>query len=392
MAMTRDDGFKHPRILSAAFVKTVTRPGRYGDGRGGYGLSLRVKPMANGRLSKAWAQRLRIAGQPFNVGFGKYPLVTLSEARQKALENARAVQQGRDPRARAVPTFAQAVDRVISVYTPTWTHPRTAQNWRATLRDYAIPTLGHLPVSEVQTANVLAVLVPIWNDKRSTALTVRQRISAVMKWSIAQGHREDDPAGDAISAALPKTNGAKKHMKALPHADVGAALAKIRAADAWACIRLALEFVVLTAARSGEVRGMTWAEIDLDDQVWRVPATRTKTRREHRVPLCQRAIDVLREAQAYGDGTGLVFPSLTGRTLTDNALSKLLRELGIKGVVHGFRSSFRDWCGDSGQPRELAEMALAHVVKGVEGAYARSDLFERRRKLMDEWGAYISTI
>ena len=147
----------------------------------------------------------------------------------------------------------------------------------------------------------------------------------------------------------------------------------------------------MMAARSGEVRGMTWSEIDLNDQVWRVPATRTKTRREHRVPLCQRAIDVLREAQAYGDGEGLVFPSVTGRTLTDNALSKLLRELGIAGVVHGFRSSFRDWAGDTGQARELAEMALAHTVKGVEGAYARSDLFERRRKLMADWAAYIAS-
>ena len=250
MAIARDDGFRRPTILSAAFCKAANRPGRFGDGRGGYGLSLRVKPTANGRWSKTWAQRLRIAGQPFNLGLGRFPLVSLSEARAAALANARAVQQGRDPRARAEPTVMEAAEEVIRLYAPTWTHRRTAQNWRASLRDYAFPTLGRLPVSEVTTAHVLACLRPIWSAKAKTAHAVRQRIGAIMQWAILEGYRADNPAGDAIAAAFPRSNGAKRHMKALPHADVGAALAKIRAADAWACIRLALEFVVMMVYRT----------------------------------------------------------------------------------------------------------------------------------------------
>ena len=393
----QDNSIRRPRILSAAFVKTINRPGRFGDGRGGYGLSLLVKTTTNGRWSKTWSQRLRIAGKPFNIGVGRFPLVMLSEARALALANARAVQQGRDPRGGGVPTFAEAVDKVIDTYGPTWKNPKTAKNMRAALREYAYPTIGRLRVSNVTTAHILAVLVPIWNDKPSMARALRSRIGMVLKWSVAAGYREDNPAGDSIAAALPKANGAKGHMKALPHGQVAAALAKIRASEVWVVIKLALEFLILTAARSGEVRGARWSEIDLDAAVWTVPAGRMKSKREHRVPLCQRAIDILREAQPFGDGApdGIVFPSMTGKAISDNGLSRVLRDLQIAGVVHGFRSSFRDWAGDSGRhPRELAEQALAHAVANqVEAAYARSDLFERRRTLMNEWEAYLfSTI
>ena len=392
--MTESDngGFKRPRTLSAAFVRTAIRPGRYGDGRGGFGLSLLVKPTANGRTSRTWSQRLRIAGKPFNIGLGQYPLLTLSEARAAALSNARSVKQGRDPRARQMPTFAEAVEKVIALHEPTWTGARSAQNWRSSLRDYVIPLLGHLPVSDVTTAHVLAVLVPIWTTKPTTARLVRQRIGAVMKWAVAAGYRGDNPAGDAIGAALPKSNGVKKHMLALPHGEVTAAFARVRASGAWIGAKLALEFVVLTAARSGEVRLATWDEIDLDDAEWTVPAERMKAKRAHRVPLSPRAIEILREARTLGDGAGIVFPSVRGKALADSVLSALLRDLRVPGVVHGFRSSFRDWAGDAGQPRELAEAALAHVIpNAVEAAYARSDLFERRRQLMVDWATYIAS-
>ena len=236
----------------------------------------------------------------------------------------------------------------------------------------------------------MACLLPVWNEKRETARRVRQRIGAVMKWAVANGYRQDNPAGEAIAAALPKSTGVQKHMRALPHADVAAALASVRASGAWASTKLAFEFLVLTAARSGEVRFATWNEIDLDGAVWTVPAERMKAQREHRVPLSDRALGVLREAREYADGSGLLFPSQTGRVLSDTTISKLVKEQGIAAVPHGFRSSFRDWCSDTGQAREVAEMALAHVVRGVEGAYARSDLFERRRSLMDRWAAYIT--
>ena len=383
-----------PPVLSAAFVRTVTRPGRYGDGRGGFGLSLLVKPMANGRLSKTWAVRTRVAGRPVNIGAGRYPVVTLAQARARALEVARAVARREDPRrgAAACPTFAEAAEKVIEMHRPTWKDgARSAEIWRSSLADYAIPRLGRRRVSDITTADVMAVLLPIWNEKRETARRLRQRIGAVMKWAIAQGHRHDNPAGEAIGAALPKSTGVQKHMRALPHGEVAAALAKVRASGAWPSTKLAFEFLVLTAARSGEVRLATWDEIDVDGAVWTVPAEKMKAQREHRVPLSERALDLLREAREYADASGLVFPSQTGRTLSDMTISKLVKEQGIAAVPHGFRSSFRDWCSDTGQSREVAEAALAHVVRGVEGAYARSDLFERRRRLMDRWAGYITS-
>ena len=232
-------------------------------------------------------------------------------------------------------------------------------------------------MSSVDTAAVLAVLSPIWNEKPVTARRVRQRIGAVMKWAVAQGYRTDNPAGDAIAKALPRGSNGVKHRTALPHGEVSAAVARIWASRAAVTTKLAFEFLVLTAGRSGEVRLATWNEIDLDAAVWTIPAERMKTARPHRVPLAGRAVELLREAADVADGSGLVFPSPRGKALSDMAISKLVKEQGIAAVPHGFRSSFRDWCGDTGQPRELAEMALAHVVRGVEGAYARSDLFER---------------
>ena len=206
-----------PKTLSAAFVRSVTRPGRYGDGRGGHGLSLLVKPMANGRTSKTWAQRLRIAGRVTNRGLGRYPLLGLSEARAAALKNARAIAQGLDPRGGGVPSFEEAVERVIDLHEPTWKDgARSAEIWRSSLRAYAMPVLGRLPVSDITTAHVLSTLTPIWNKKRETARRVRQRIGAVMKWAVAQRYRADNPAGDAIAEALPKANAAKTHMRGAP--------------------------------------------------------------------------------------------------------------------------------------------------------------------------------
>ena len=249
--------------------------------------------------------------------------------------------------------------------------------------------LGRKRVDKIDTRDVMAVLLLIWNEKRQTARRVRQYIGAVMRWSVAQGHREDNPAGDAIGAALPKSNGPAKHYRTIPHGEVADAITKVRYSGAGITTKLAIEFLILTAARSGEVRLAAWDEIDLNTATWTVPASRTKTKREHRVPLCDRALVILTEADDLADGSGLIFPSPRGRPLSDATLSKLVRELGIDAVPHGFRSSFRDWCGETGKPREIAEMALAHTVGGVEGAYARSDLFKRRRRLMADWARYL---
>ena len=211
--------------------------------------------------------------------------------------------------------------------------------------------------------------------------------------AVAQGYRDDNPAGDAIGAALPKANGARRHFRAVHHSEVGEVILAVRESQASLAARLAFEFLVLTAARSGEVRGAAWSEIDMDAATWTIPGERMKGGREHRVPLSGRALAVLDEAQALDDGSGLVFPAPDGRKpMSDSTLSKLLRELGIDAVPHGFRSTFRDWCSEAAQaPREVAEACLAHVVRGVEGAYARSDLLDRRRKLMDRWAAYLAS-
>ena len=260
-----------PKRLSATFIKTVNRPGRYGDGRGGFGLSLLVKSTSSGRLSKTWSQRLRVNGEPCNIGLGAFPVVTLAEAREAALANRRAVAQGRDPRDRSggVPTFAQALEKVIAVHEPNWRDgSRSADIWRSSLRDYAMPRLGRKLVDKITTADMLAVLVPIWSTKRETARRVRQRIGAVMQWAVAQGYREDNPAGDAIGAALPKTGSPKQHQRALPHPEVGEAVGKVRESKAWPSTKAAFEFLVLTAARSGEVRGARWEEISLEARTW----------------------------------------------------------------------------------------------------------------------------
>ena len=254
---------------------------------------------------------------------------------------------------------------------------------------------GSKPIGAVSSADILSVLTPIWNDGRhETARRLRHRISAVMQWSIGAGHRSDNPAGDATSQVLPKNGTApRKHRRALHHREVAGALDKIRASNAWAATKLLIEFTVLTAARSGEARLATWSEVDMQAGVWTLPAERMKSGREHRVSLSTRALEVLAEARELDDGSGLLFPSPTGKALSNVTTRSLLNGSGIDATMHGFRTSFRSWCAENDESRELAEAALAHVVAGVAGvagAYMRSDLFERRRKLMQAWSVYLA--
>ena len=372
------------RRLTALFVKNVSEPGKYYDE---HGLLLRVT------ASKQWIQRLTVHGKRRDIGLGSVTYVTLAKARKTAFENKKLARAGGDPVAlrqrKAVPTFAEAAETVIALHEPNWRNSsRSAGQWRASLRDYAYPAIGAKPVSEIGPQDVMGVLLPHWNDKRETMRRVKQRIQAVMRWAVAQGFRTDDPVA-AIAAALPKNGATRTNFRALPHGEVAEAIAGVRASQAAITSKLAFEFLVLTAARSGEVRLATWAEIDMATATWTIPAERMKAGKEHRVPLSGRAIAVLHEAAEIADGSGLVFPSVRGRAMSDSTLSKLLREIDVKAVPHGFRSSFRDWAGDNGWPREVAEMALAHVVVGVEEAYARSDLLDRRRELMDAWAGFL---
>ena len=300
------------------------------------------------------------------------------------------VAAGEDPRAKKVPvpTFAEAAQKVIDIHTPSWRHPRVAMQWKSSLDRYVMPTLGQKPVSEISTADVMAILVPILS-KRETAKKVRQRIGAVMKWSVAQGFRIENPAGEAILAALPKNNQPVRHQRALPYAGVGAAVEIIRASNAWPATKLCFELLTLCASRSGECRLARWDEIS--DDTWTIPAERMKNRREHRIPLSRQAVEVLEQVSAFRDGTGLIFPSPRGKPLTDSTMSKLVRENDIDCVPHGMRSSFRDWAAEcSGVPREIAEHALAHIEGSAsERAYRRTDYFELRRELMQQWADYI---
>ena len=380
---------RHPiQQLTAQQVKRITEPGRYFDG---LGLYLNVSETG----AKSWIQRLVVGGKPREVGHGGFPLVSLAEARQMAFDFKKAARAGDDPlverrKDRGVPTFAEAAGAVFELNRPSWRNEKHAAQWQATLETYAFPRLGSHPVDTITTADILAVLTPIWHEKPETAKRVRQRLNTVMQWTVAQGYRQDNPAGDAISKALPKRSARVTHMRSLPYVEVAAAIAKVQASNATASAKMAFEFLVLTATRSGEVRGAEWEEIDLDARVWLVPASRMKAGVAQRVPLSDRAMAVLKEAGPRADG--LVFPSINGRMLSDNTLSKLLRENDIPGVPHGFRSSFRDWSAErTNTPHHVMEQALAHTIPNhAERAYARSDLFDKRRSLMDSWARYLS--
>lgn len=381
-----------PKRLTAVFVKAVRRAGRYGDGRGGHGLSLLVKPTRSGRLSKTWSQRLRINGRAVNIGLGPYPVVSLAEARGAALENRRVSFRGDDPRSGDIPTFAAAAEQVIRLRRGTWrAGGKSEDQWRASLETYAYPVMGAKRVDRIKTSHVLAVLTPIWTGKRVTAQRVRGRVSTVMKWCIGRGYRTDNPAADALAAALPQNGVRKQHLRALPHSEVAGAMARVRVADAWPGTRLAFQFLVLTAARVSEVRNATWDEIDPLRRAWTIPAERMKAGRQHRVPLSVQVLDLIREARCAAGSSELIFPGVRGGRFGRNALTRLARDLQLGCVPHGFRSSFRDWTAESGVSREIAEAALAHAVQDpVEAAYRRTDLFEQRRDVMERWGAYVT--
>ena len=326
---------------------------------------------------------------------GSWPHVSLAEAREKCALNLAARRRGElvTGRKRTVPTFEEAVEKVIAVHRAGWKDgSKSEKDWRATLRDYAAPKLGGRPVNRINTADVMAVLLPIWNEKRVTARRVRQRIGAVMRWAVAQGYREDNPAGEAIGAALPKNGVRPQHLPALPYGKVAEAIEAVRGSGVYPATVLAFEFLVLTACRSGEVRGARWEEMDLEGREWRIPSERMKTRREHRVPLSAGVLAVLRAARGLADGSGVVFPSARRGPLSELAIAKMVRDLGIGAVPHGFRSSFRDWAAEcSDAPREVCELALAHVnTNRIEAAYRRTDLFERRRALMEQWAVFLT--
>ena len=377
--------------LTFTFVKSVKTPGRYGDGgRGSNGLYLRVWERANGRIGKSWGQRLRIHGRITNLGLGPADLVSLREARETALANRRAAFRGEDPRGGGVPTFEAATAAVIALRRPNWKPgSRTEAQWLSAFEAHVFPRIGQKPVDKITGRDVLAVLTEgdLWNRRRATARRSLQWMTAVFQWVTAEGHRADNPA-TAIRAALPKNGGRVKHQRAIHYGKVSEALAAINGVSAQATAKLCLRWVALTACRSGEARNARWEDVDRETATWTIPEVGTKSSRQHRVPLSSTALAVLTEAAKLADGSGLIFPGLRpGRPIGSVTLPRLLKRAGVDGSVHGLRTSFRTWASDNGVSRELAESALAHVVANrAEAAYARSDMLEARREVMERWG------
>ena len=377
--------------LTAERVKSLSKPGRYGDGGT---LFLNIAPGG----SKSWIQRVTINGVRRDIGLGGFPLVSLAEARDKAFENRKRARSGGDPladkRRARVPTFREAARETWAANRQRWRSAKVTATWMQQLERHVFPRIGDRPVDQIGRDEVLAVLVPLWTDKPEIARKLRQRIRATFAWCAAHGYIDANPAGEGIDGALPRQRAVKTHFRALPYGEIPAALETVEASGASLAAKCCLRFVVLSAARSGEARGATWTEIDFEAATWTIPGERMKAGAEHRVPLSDAALDVLAQARALDDGAGLCFPSPTrpGKPLSDMTLTGVLRatDLANRATVHGFRSGFRDWCAETGKPREIAEAALAHTVGGVEGAYFRSDLFQRRRDLMDRWAAFLA--
>lgn len=391
MSGFKPTGLHRDKRLTALNVRNLTKPGLHSDGNGLY---LKVDDTG----AKRWIQRLVINGRRRDIGLGGVTTVSLADARETALENRKAARAGDDPIAakrlsKAILSFKEAAQQVHDLSKPTWRNEKHGQQWINSLETYVFPYFGSKRVSVIDSADIMTALTPIWNSHPETARRVKQRIGTVMKYAMAKGWRQDNPA-DAITQGLPRHDRSKiVHRKALAYDKVAAAIAKVHASDASAAAKLIFEFLVLTATRSGEARGATWAEIDFDKMEWAIPAHRMKAKKSHRVPLTDRCLAILTEAQALKrDDCDLIFPGTkAGKPLSDMTLSKLMRELKIDAVPHGFRSSFRDWAGEAtAHPREVIEFALAHVIKDkAEAAYARSDLYEKRRKLMENWSDYL---
>jgi len=384
---------KHPqKVLTSLRINSLSKPGRYCDGNGLY---LVVDPSG----AKRWMLRTVIHGKRRDIGLGGLRLVSLAEARAKALEYRRLARDGEYPiearrKARTtVPTFAEAAQSTMEQHRAGWKDKKHPSQWMNTLKAYAFPTMGQKRVDQIETSDVLRALSPIWLSKPETARRVRQRIKTVLDWAKAAGYRTGDNPVEGVNRGLPRQNEKRGHFAAIPYADVPAFVAKLLAVGTNQYARLGFEFLILTAARTNEVLKAEWPEVDWDKAVWTIPAARMKAGREHRVPMAPRALAVLRSAHEISDGSKLIFPGRSvGEPMSNMVFLMMLRRMGESFTAHGFRSAFRDWASErTNFPREVCEMALAHAIKDkTEAAYRRGDLYQKRRELMTAWDRYVS--
>jgi integrase len=382
-------------ILTALAVKAATAPGRYHDGDG---LMLVVQPSG----ARSWIVRLQVDRRRREFGLGRAADVSLGEARDRAMAIRKQYRDGIDPVAakraaaaaqRTIPTFADAAATVFSEHSPAWRNARHRAQWLSSLEAHAFPMIGAVKVDQVDSSMVRAILLPIWLATPETARRVRQRVCMVLDWAHSNGFREHEAPMRSIAKGLPRQPKRDNHMAAMPYADVRAFLASLSAGSPTSG-RNAVRFAILTAARSGEVRGATWGEIDLSAATWTIPATRMKAGRAHIVPLSAAAIEVL---QSAGDGVSAdhgttIFPGRGGGPVSDMTLTKVLRDAGQPFTVHGFRSAFKDWASEqTAFPDAVSETALAHGDPDrVRKAYRRTDFLAMRRDMMAAWSSYLT--
>jgi integrase len=400
--------------LSALQVTKLTKPGLYGDGGG---LTLQIT--ATG--AKSWLLRYMVAGKPFGMGLGPTHTVSLAEARQKALGARKLLIDGINPLAAKkqnriaaaladakMMSFDQCAEAYILAHKASWKNPKHLTQWTNTLKAYVSPVFGHLPVAEIDTGLVVKCLAPIWESKTETASRLRGRIESVLGWATTSGYRTgENPARwkghlENLLATISKTSRTKNHPSR-PWQRIGAFMSALREREGVSA--RAVEFAILTACRSGEVRGARWAEFDTAGKLWTIPAERMKAKREHQVPLSDAALALL-ESMPKDDDVDVVFAGTKGQPLSDMSLTAVIRRMngdekpvwadasGDSITVHGFRSSFRMWAAETtNYPREVAEHALAHQLPdAVERAYQRGSQFAKRAALMAEWAVYCATV
>jgi integrase len=395
---------KLSNVLTPLAVKNA-KPGRHADGGG---LHLLVKDSG----ARSWVYRFMLNGKSRDIGLGPAGQdgISLADARyardalrlkvkagvdpleERQREAAEALAAAQAAKVAGV-TFKAVAEAYIAANEDSWRNDKHRQQWKNTLASYVYPVIGELPVAEVGTAHVLKILEPIWKAKAETASRVRGRLETVLDAAKARGYREgENPARwrGHIAQILPAPSRLTRgHHKAMPFEAIPAFVGALHQREAIAA--LALEFTILTAARTGEVIGAKWDEVDLDKAIWTIPASRMKAGKEHRVPLSSRAVEILRATQRLRKEW--LFPAIKGGKMSGMAMTMLLRRMKVDVTVHGFRSGFRDWSAEcTGYAHEVAEMALAHTIENkVERAYRRGDLFDKRRRLMDDWAAYCAT-
>ena len=377
--------------LTPEFIKMQKSTDKHRRFSDGDGLSLVVRP--NG--SKAWQVRIVKDGRKTDQGIGGYPDVGLAAARREAKVRRDAAASARvsalEPASvegSNVSTFAKVAEMYLNADAPTWKHPKTETNMRGQLTRHAYPAFGQRPIGDIRRSDVMAVLETVWTSKPAVGRKLKQALHRVFVYALARDWIAVTPVDEAVAQALPRTPATREHFRSLPYQDVPDALKQVDASTAGLSVKLCFRWLILTASRSGEARNARWQDMDLQGRTWTIPGDMMKSGREHRVPISIQAVAVLKEAADLMDGSGLVFPGLNG-PLSDMTLTKLLRDNGLadRATVHGFRTSFKTWCMETTDtPWAVGEAALAHTLgNSTEQAYARTDLFERRRDLMEQW-------